>query len=222
MLPAGATAQEADARTTNPPCDGDYDSDFDDIEGSVHEEQIRCMADEGLTEGTGASGGDSYAPRRDVTRAQMASFIARFIERYADRELPAGDADRFDDVDDDVVHADNIDKLAAIGIVEGTARSDGDEFAPQDGITRAQMASMIRRSLSFLDDGQVAPLSAPPASDEDVFDDVDGSVHEDNINALAGVGIVQGFPDGSYRPGDNVLRGQMASFVMRSFNFTLM
>jgi hypothetical protein len=221
MLPAGVAAQETSQRTTNPPCDGAYDSTFDDIAGSAHEEQVLCMADEGLTEGTRASGGDSYAPRREVTRAQMASFITRFIERYAERELPAGDADRFDDVDSGFAHADNINKLARIGVVEGTSRSDGQAFAPQDGVTRAQMASFIRRALSFLDDGQVDPLSEPPATSNDAFDDDDGSVHEANINALADVGIVAGFRDGTYRPGETVLRDQMASFVMRGFNFAL-
>ena len=221
MLPAGVAAQETSQRITDPPCDGAYDSSFDDIDGSAHEEQVLCMADEGLTEGTGASDGASYAPRREVTRAQMASFIARFIERYADRELPAGDPNRFDDVPSDFIHAENITKLAAIGIVEGTSASDGQSYAPQAGITRAQMASLIRRSLSFLDNGEVNPLSEPPGTSNDFFEDDDGSVHEDNINALADVGIVAGFRDGTYRPGENVLRDQMASFVMRGFNFAL-
>jgi hypothetical protein len=220
-LPAGVAAQETSQRITDPPCDGAYDSTFDDIDGSAHEEQVLCMANEGLTEGTRASDGESYAPRREVTRAQMASFIARFIERYADRELPAGDPDRFDDVPSDFVHADNITKLAALGVVEGTSASDGQSYAPQAGITRAQMASLIRRALSFLDDGQVNPLSAPPATADDFFGDDDGSVHENNINALADVGIVAGFRDGTYRPAENVLRDQMASFVMRGFNFAL-
>jgi hypothetical protein len=221
LLPAGVAAQETDARTTNPPCDGDYDSMFDDIEGSAHENEVLCMADLGLTEGTNASNGESYAPRREVTRAQMASFVARFIEAYNDEELEEGDDDRFDDVDPSFEHAENINKLANIDLVEGTNRSGGDEYDPQSGVTRAQMASFIRRALSFVDDGEVNPLSEPPESDDDYFSDDDGSIHEDNINAIADVGIVEGFEDGDYRPGANVFRDQMASFVMRAFNYAI-
>ena len=224
LLPAGASAQsaasDASARTIDPPCSGNADRDFDDIAGSAHEEAVRCMAEEGLTEGTSASGGASYAPRNVVTRAQMASFIARFIEAQG-YELTSGDPDRFDDVPADFAHADNINRLAEIGVVQGTGASEGASYAPQAGVTRAQMASYLRRSLSFIENGAVEPLSVPPAGAEDAFADDDGSVHEDNINAIASVGIVQGFDDGTYRPGDNVFRDTMASFVMRSFNYAI-
>lgn len=63
--------------------------------------------------------------------------------------------------------------------------------------------------------------AANPASDVDAFGDDDGSVHEDIIDAIAAVGIVQGFEDGTYRPGENVVRDTMASFVMRSFNYAI-
>lgn len=217
MAPGVASAQtQPDAIDTRTLC-GEVSSNFDDIAGSAHEYNIRCMADFGLTEGTNASGGASYAPRQDVTRGQMASFIARFIEEYTDEALPPGNPARFDDVPPaGYVHGSNIQSLAAIEVVEGTNASNGRSYAPNASVTRAQMASFIRRALSYIDNGQVNPLSAPPAG-TDAFPDDDGSVHEANINSIAGVGIVQGFDDGDYRPQNAVKRDQMASFVMRAF-----
>lgn len=217
MVPGVASAQtQPDAIDTSVIC-GDVDANFNDIRGSAHEYNIRCMADFGLTEGTRASGGASYAPRQDVTRGQMASFIARFIEDYTGEDLPEGESDRFDDVPaTGYVHGSNIQNLAEIGVVEGTNASGGQSYAPNAAVTRAQMASFIRRSLSYVENGEVTPLSAPPAG-VDAFPDDDGSVHEANINAIAGVRIVQGFDDGDYRPQALVKRDQMASFVMRAY-----
>jgi hypothetical protein len=221
LVPGLASAQTAapDARGTAAVCDGNYESNFDDIAGSVHRDNIRCMADYGLTEGL--RGGTSYGPRLDVNRGQMASFVARFIEDYTDEDLPAGSATRFNDVPGSYVHAANINSLAAIGVVEGTNASGGQSYAPNAGVTRAQMASFIRRALSYLDNGQVTPLSAPPPGAGNYFPDTAGSVHQANINSIAGVGIVQGFNDGTYRPNDLVKRDQMASFIMRAYDYAV-
>jgi hypothetical protein len=221
MPATGAQAQDAEPRGTDRICDGEPVSDFDDIDGSAHEDNIRCMADRGLTEGTNASGGESYAPRTGVTRDQMASFIARFIEDYTGEDLEEGDDDRFDDVGTESTHASNINKLANIDVVEGTRASDGQSYAPRAQVTRDQMAAFIRRALSWLDDGDARNDSAPEPSDTSWFDDTEGSVHEPDIDAIAAERIVAGFGDGEYRPRDVVFRDQMASFVMRAYDFAL-
>ena len=228
LVPAGAAAaQETDARDTDLACpDGTDDyPDFDDIAGSAHEHNVRCMAEYGLTRGLADS--DNYGPRRDVTRGQMASFIARWIEHYIQEELDQDgfeieeSDDRFRDVPDGYEHAENIHKLYEIGVTDGTSASDGQDFAPQAPVTRAQMASFIARGASYIENGDARPEHQPPRTDDDYFPDDDGSVHEDNIDALADVGIVEGFEDDTYRPGDTVKRDQMASFIMRGYDWAL-
>lgn len=218
LAPHPASAQStAEARTTDRVCDEEPRADFPDIEGSAHADNVRCLADAGITAGLDSG---EYGPRQDVTRGQMATFIARFLEDHRGEELPEGDEDRFDDVPPAYVHSDNINALAEIEVVDGTGTSDGASFAPQAQVTRAQMASFIRRSLSYLDDADARNASTPE-EDEDAFGDDDGSPHEDNIDALAAAGIVQGFTGGEYRPGDPVLRDQMASFIMRGYDFAI-
>jgi hypothetical protein len=219
VAPVGAAAQPLvpPPRDTSEVCPTDDDRGFDDIAGSVHEDLIRCMAGWGLT--SGLRGGDDYGPRLDVTRGQMAAFIARFVRTAGDAPLPAGDVDRFDDVPAGYAHRDDIVALAEVEVVLGTAASNGEAYAPQAPVSRAQMASFVRRALSYLADGSAEPPTAPPLSDVDRFPDDTGSIHARNIDALASAGIVQGYDDGTYRPGAAVKRDAMASFVMRAFAF---
>lgn len=221
LAPGVASAQtQPEARSTDNVCfeRDDYDRDhFDDTRGSAHERNILCMADHGLTEGL--RGGDRYGPRLDVKRGQMASFIARFIEDYTGEELQEGGG--FDDVDSTYAHAENINKLEHIGVAQGTQSSNGERFAPLDDVTRAQMASFISRALTYIEDDQGRPETVPPRTDADYFSDDDGSVHEENVDALADVGIVAGFADGTYGPGLSVKRDQMASFVMRAYDYAV-
>ncbi|MEX1178977.1 MAG: S-layer homology domain-containing protein [Nitriliruptor sp.] len=221
LLPAGvATAQSAGddgPRAIDRVCDAP-DADFSDIAGSTHERAIRCLAEariaEGRTDGT-------YGPGGVVTRAQMASFIARFIEDHTGEDLVADDEDQFDDVREDDVHADNIAALAAIGVVAGTSDDeDGRTYEPAGRVSRGQMATFIRRALSYIDDGDAQNASAPPEG-EDTFGDDDGTTHEDNIDAIASQRIVVGFDGGDYRPGADVRRDQMAAFVMRAYDYAI-
>jgi hypothetical protein len=218
LAPSAAAQAPPAARSTDNVCEElqEYDRDyFDDTRGSAHERNILCMADWGLTEGL--RGGDSFGPRLDVTRGQMASFVARFIEDYIGEELEEGPT--FRDVPASYVHASNISKLANIEVTAGVRG--GQDYAPLAAVTRAQMASFISRALTFLETGEGQPESEPPRTSDDYFSDDDGSVHEANIDALADVGIVQGFADGTYRPASAVKRDQMASFVMRAYDYAV-
>ena len=71
-------------------------------------------------------------------------------------------------------------------------------------MTRAQLASFLVRTFGLT------------SSDVDWFDDDNGSVHEDDINALAAAGITTGCGDRSYCPDSPVTRAEWASFLVRA------
>ena len=214
LLPGSGWAQDGEPRGTDGVCQPPFSSDFPDTEGSAHEDNIRCMADHGIAEGRQDG---TYAPREAVRRDQMASFIARFIEVASGESLPAGDPGRFDDVPEDSVHAEAINALAEIGVIEGRGQG---EYAPREVVRRDAMASFIRRAVSYLDDRVAINGSQPPAGEGGRFEDVPhDSVHAANIESLAGQGIVAGFGDGSFGPRQTVRRDQMASFVMRGYDY---
>jgi hypothetical protein len=220
-MPAGFAAADEhvpEPRDTSSVCQAPYDADFPDVDDTnVHEENILCAADYGVTLGK-ADG--TYAPSADIRRDQMASFIARWIEDVTGDTLETGEGDAFTDVDEDNVHRENINKLAEANIVRG-ADVEGNTYNPQRSVTRQQMTSFIARALSYIEDGD-ATEDQPPTVEEDYFPDVDSdNPHFRNINALAAVGIAVGYSDGTFGPGDPVRRDQMASFVMRGYDYAV-
>lgn len=120
------------------------------------------------------------------------------------QELPPGGT--FID-DDGNTHEPSIEALYAEGITVGC-----DErrirFCPDDAVTRGEMAAFLLRAVGF------------PHTSEDHFVDDDSSIFEDNINRIAEAGITLGCnpPDNTeYCPERGVTRGEMATFLARSF-----
>lgn len=164
---------------------------FRDVTGGVHAEAIRAISRAGVTKGC-ADG--LFCPDRQVTRAQMASFIVRALQ------LPASSRDAFSD-DNGSTHEAAINALAAAGVTGGCAEA---QFCPHQPVTRAQMASFLQRAWQL------------PASSTTRFSDVGSSVHVPAINAIAEAGITLGCGDGRYCPQGAVRRGEMASFLARA------
>ncbi len=113
---------------------------FADISGT-HADAITRLHAAGIASGRTTS---EYAPGASVTRAQMASFLARAAEYAAGRPLPAGTS-VFRDVGASP-HADSIDRLAAAGIAAGTGPG---TFSPDRPVTRGQMALFLTRLITY-------------------------------------------------------------------------
>lgn len=177
---------------------------FADIDGNVHEAAINCLAHWSVAQGRDGA----YLPGEAVRRDQMASFIAR-TERPSDFSFPESQGDTFSDIAGNT-HAENINTLAAAGIVQG--RDDG-TYAPREPVSRAAMASFVARTLETVTGEELSGNADSP------FPDTTGSVHEGNIDALASLGVVQGRDDGTYAPHETVRRDQMASFLARSMDY---
>jgi subtilisin family serine protease len=175
------------------------DAGFADVVSRIHRPAIDCTAWYGIALGSRPG---VYRPAGTVTRAQMATFLARTIEA-AGGELPAGEG-RFDDLAGSV-HTNSIERLAAAGVVQGAATG---RYDPEAAVTRAQMGSFLARTFAFVD-GQDLPVPAAP------FRDIEGNVHAENIARIAGAGFAQGTGPTTYAPANPVRREQMASFLTR-------
>jgi hypothetical protein len=127
---------------------------FADDLGSTHEPAINRLAAVGVVQGKSAR---SYDPGGRVTRAQMATFLARAYEYRAGQALPDGSG-FFSDTGG--VHERNIDRVAAAGITGGASAR---RYEPDRSVTRAQMASFLARLLDLLVDERVATLPPSPA-----------------------------------------------------------
>lgn len=118
--------------------------------------------------------------------------------------------DAFDDDDGGSVHEPAIDCLAALGLLQGDA--DGD-VRPAEDVTRGQAAAIVLRLLEAAREATIGQL-CPEGFD--TFADTAGSVFELPIGCLAELGVVSGFPDGTYRAGLEVSRAQLASLLARA------
>jgi len=79
-------------------------------------------------------------------------------------------------------------------------------FCPGRTVTRAQMASFMKRAMSL------------PGATKDYFWDDGASMHEDDINRITDAGVTGGCAAGRYCPTAYVNRAQMASFLARALN----
>lgn len=174
---------------------------FPDTAGTAHARGIDCAAwwdvASGRNDGT-------YGPGVPVTRAQMASFVARALEA-AGVVLPEVSGSRFDDVDATSAHGRRIEQLAELGLVDGIAPG---RYAPGRAVTRAQMARFLVGAYEVAA-GQRLPTLP------DAFVDDDGIALESSVNAASSIGLASGVEASRYAPGDPVNRGQMATFLSR-------
>ena len=119
-----ARALELPASTVDP---------FDDDTGTAHEDAINRLAAAGITTGCTPT---RFCPTENVTRGQMASFLARALD------LPLATLDWFAD-DDRSSHQTNINRLAESRLTTGCGHV---RFCPSATVTRGQMAAFLHRA----------------------------------------------------------------------------
>ncbi len=142
-----------------------------------------------------------FDPTGDVTRAEFVKMLACLDGVDAGSYSSC----RFDDVSNDSVFAPYIEWAADNGIVKGIS---ADKFAPNDKISREQMAAVICRYTEY------AGIKLPDDSAQITFTDAD-SISEyavDYVRTLQMAGVIDGFDNGdgtySYHPGAHATREQ--------------
>ncbi|HEX6946841.1 MAG TPA: PQQ-dependent sugar dehydrogenase [Acidimicrobiia bacterium] len=179
---------------------------FTDDDGSIHEGDIEAIAAEGVTRGCNPPFNDRFCPKGSVDRGAFAAFLVRAMD------LPAATQDWFEDDDGHLFEAE-INALAEAGITRGCNPPANDSFCPDRRLNRGELAALMRRAFAL------------PSSSTDWFTDDEGNLFEDDINAIAEVGITRGCnppANTRYCPGQTMTREQMASFLTRAFGYTEM
>jgi hypothetical protein len=160
----------------------------------------------GVTAGCGAS---VYCPGDPVRRDQMAALILRAVRGRL--YVPPSCAGVFQDVPCPGPFADWIEEVFAAGITGGCAPA---SYCPSSPITRAQMAAFLLKA-------EHGAGYVPPTCQE-LFADVPcPGPFADWIEQLFHEGISAGCGGGNYCPSQPVNRGQMATFLVRTFGLQL-
>jgi len=172
---------------------------FRDDDTSVHEDNIDKIFARGITVGCNPPSNDQFCPDRDISRGEMAAFIARAMNLAAMTGTPA-----YDDVDGHLFEI-AVDKIQTAAIGFGC---DTDSFCPDVALDRYEMAELLVRAFHYENpDG------------EDFFTDDEGNQFEDSINKLAASGITVGCnppANDNFCPDRQLTRAEMATFFVRA------
>ena len=179
----------------------DYQPAFTDTVGYWGANYVEFLYTSSVT--TGYADG-TFRPDQNITRAQFSVMLYRCLgldeSRYAGVELPFADLDKIADYAVPAIKA-----LYSEGVINGSKGKDGQiYFNPNAPLTRAQASAMIGRTqekgyatveLTFTDAGKIPAYAT--------F----------YIQTMAAQGILGGYADGSFKPNNNITRGQMAKIL---------
>ncbi|PRR72841.1 S-layer homology domain-containing protein [Moorella stamsii] len=157
---------------------------------------IETLAGAGIVAGVDSS---HFEPGRAVTRAEFASLLVKALGL----EAKEGTKNPFKDVKGDAWYAGAVTAAAGNGLVKGY--EDG-TFRPENLITREELVAMLVRAMNL------------PASEEKLtFKDNDkvSAWARKSVAVAAAHGLVKGFEDGTFRPGDTASRAECAVMIYR-------
>jgi hypothetical protein len=179
-------------------------SDFLDVpSGHQFHSFITTLVSNSITVGVG---GGNYGVDQPTLRRQMAVFLLK--ARHGLCYVPPACNGDFGDVPCPSTFADWIEALADEGITGGCG---GGNFCPANPVRRDQMAPFLLKA-------EHGSSYVPPAC-AGIFADVPcPSLFADWIEQLNAESITGGCGGGNYCPLNNATRGQMAVFVVKTFN----
>ena len=141
-------------------------------------------------------------PTADITRAEVATVFFRMLLDDKRKEYWTKENDFFD-VEKSHWYNNAVSVMAAMGILKGY--SDG-TFMPNKAITRAEMATIAAR---------FARMTGVDVTTNNTFTDIEGHWAKNDIEFAAAVGWVNGYPDGSFHPQDNITRAEFMTLANR-------
>jgi len=183
-------------------------ADFLDVpQAQIFHDFVVKLISNGITVGIG---GGNYGVTQDTLRQQMAVFLLR--ARYGLCYTPPPCTTQvFDDVPCSLIFAPWINELVAQGITGGCAGG-GNNYCPASPVLRQQMAVLLLRTLA-------GAGYTPPACTVETFTDVPcSSPFAPWIYELVARGITAGCGGDLYCPTLSANRGQMATFITKTFN----
>jgi len=183
------------------------DRSFSDVPATHWAAQaIKSLAVKGIVEGMNSK---QFAPEARVTRAQFAAMLVRALDAEAGKKPAAG---VFADVPRGAWYAPYAEAAFRLGIATGR---DEERFAPNDAITREEMAIMLLRAYRAIGaEGKAASKDAPSFADQS---QISAWALED-VHAAAELGLVQGRTGGRFAPKENLTRAEIAQAIYNVLN----
>ncbi|MFB5679161.1 OmpL47-type beta-barrel domain-containing protein [Paenibacillus terreus] len=175
--------------------DSGNEKTFVDIDKTFSRDKVKYLAAIGVVEGTTES---TFEPNRAVTRAEYMAMMVRALKlpEASETELT------FKDIDSRGWYVSELRTAIAYVVARGFSQN---IFAPDAVINREQASKMIGNALQEL----------PRRKISKVYKDENGiSVWaKDEVMGLTQESLVKGYPDGTFRPKNNVTRAEAAEMI---------
>lgn len=174
---------------------------FIDVAGGAwYADAVQYMLDNGMMNGTTAT---TFSPDETTTRAMIVTILHRLENE------PSAEASGFTDVAAGSYYADAVNWAAANGIVNGVSET---SFAPDDAITREQMAAILYRYAQFKGyDTTVGGMSLSEYADASQI-----SAYATTAMQWANAeGLITGVTNTTLSPQGSATRAQVATILMR-------
>jgi len=168
--------------------------------------QIQVVAAKGAIEGRGNG---VFAPKDSVTRAEFSKMLILALNMENNFDTAT-----FADVSSDAWYSPYVATAARLGIIQGRS---ADKFAPNDKITRAEMATMISRALKVSQHlGDVENVEGALSQFNDA-DKIAASL-KSGVAFAASNNLVIG-SGGKFDPNNQATRAEAAVMIYRTMNF---
>lgn len=172
---------------------------FPDV--TQYKEEINYLINRGVIKGYEDN---TFKPKRNITRLQAITMILREknITDYS------ASNPNFVDIKPGDYGYEIVAKAVELGIISGKTNKRGNKYFDSGApVTRGQMSKILANSYNLRKSKNVNFPDVLPSNG-----------FKDHISALATEGITSGYPDGSFKPNDNLSRQHFAVFMYRIFN----
>lgn len=140
----------------------------------------------------------TFKPSLEVSREEAVTMVARAIQLNGEPRKVI-----FNDVKDNSWSSGYIQSAYEKGLLD----VNNGKFRPKDKMTRGEMAVLLQRAFDLKGEGTV------------IISDVSTNHRlHDAINAVMTAGLSNGYPDGTFKPDNKMLREEFALFVARGLN----
>ncbi|NMI06315.1 S-layer protein [Paenibacillus sp. SZ31] len=172
---------------------------FIDIGQTFNKDQITWLAEQNIIQGVSET---HFEPRRPITRAEFTALIVRLMGV----DTSANEQHGFQDVNDDDWFAPEIKAAVHHEMVQGMGNG---KFAPHALVTREQASKIIANVVRKI---RPERLISPKAFTDQT--DVSDWAKEE-VEELAGLYMITGYEDGSFRPMQHLSRSEAAALIFR-------
>ncbi|KQY94836.1 hypothetical protein ASD24_04650 [Paenibacillus sp. Root52] len=176
---------------------------FLDIDRTFNKEQITLLAEQNIIQGVSET---RFEPRRPITRAEFTALIVRLLKL----DTSAHYDHAFQDVNEEDWFAPEIEAAIRHDMVHGMGNG---KFAPHALVTREQASKIFANVVRSLNSESIAEA----ISGRNAFTDQVNVSHwaTEEVKELAGLYLLTGYEDGSFRPLQHLNRAEAAALIYR-------